>query len=453
MENLIDSQRAYFNSNATKPVQFRLEQLKKLKALLLDNQSLLDQAIHQDYGKSRFETLLTELFVVFDDIDTAIANLESWASRKPVPTNMLNEPSSSFIMPEPLGLSLIIGPWNYPYQLSLAPLVAAIAAGCTVVLKPSELTANSSGLLAKLLNEHFDRQYIAVVEGGVPVITALLEQKFDKIFFTGSVPVGKIVYQAAAKHLTPVTLELGGKSPVIVMPGSDLDLSVKRVIWGKFLNSGQTCIAPDYVFVHKEIEAPFLEKLAEEIKLRDYSITNGNYVQIINERNLDRILGMIDFSKVSYGGNHDKGTRYLEPTIMTKVTWEDKIMQDEIFGPVLPILEAFESLDDVIRQIKDRPKPLALYLFTNDESVKEKVLSEVSFGGGCINDTIMHISNGALPFGGVGNSGIGSYHGEEGFKSFSHYKSIMEKPFISEPDIKYSPYTPEKIAIMESLVG
>lgn len=453
MEKLVQLQRDYFNTNATKPVAFRIAQLKKLKELLVTNQALLDEAVKKDYGKSRFETLLTELFVVFDDIDTAIGNLEKWAANKPVETNMLNMPSVCYIIPEPLGVSLIIGPWNYPYQLALAPIVAAMAAGCTVILKPSELTANSSGLLAKLLNESFTREYLAVVEGGIPVITALLEQKFDKIFFTGSVPVGKIVYQAAAKHLTPVTLELGGKSPVIIMPDTDLDLTVKRLVWGKFLNSGQTCIAPDYVYVHKDIATSFLKKLAEEIEKRDYKFENNNYVQIINERNLNRIVGMIDTAKVYYGGKHDAGTRYLQPTIMADVSWDDKIMQDEIFGPVLPVLTPFESLDEVIGQIKANPKPLALYLFTASETTKQKVLSEISFGGGCVNDTIMHISNGLLPFGGVGNSGMGSYHGEEGFKAFSHYKSILDKPLVAEPDIKYSPYTPEKIAMMESLVS
>jgi len=453
MKNLIESQRRYFNSNATKPVEFRIDKLKQLKKLLSDNQSDLIGAINNDYGKSRFETILTELFVVFDDIDTAIEHLEVWAAKKKVDTNMLNAPSIGYIMPEPLGISLIIGPWNYPYQLSLAPLVAAIAAGCTTILKPSELTVHSSGLLAKLLNENFEPEYIAVVEGGIPVITALLEEKFDKIFFTGSVPVGKIVYQAAAKHLTPVTLELGGKSPVIIMPDCDLLLTVQRLTWGKFLNSGQTCIAPDYVYVHKKIETAFLDELYKEIEKRNYSLENGNYVQIINERNLNRIVGMLNQNKITYGGKIEAERRYISPTVMTDVTWNDEIMQDEIFGPVLPILTAFTDLDEVIDSIKERPKPLALYLFTADEEVKEKVLSEISFGGGCVNDTIMHISNGALPFGGVGNSGIGSYHGEEGFKSFSHYKSIMEKPLTPEPDIKYSPYTEEKIKIMESLIS
>lgn len=452
MKELIDSQRKFFNTNATKPLEFRLEKLKKLKKLLKDNQLALDEAIHKDFGKQRFENLLTELFVVQDDLTIAIENLEAWAKRKTIPTNVLNEPSLCYIMAEPLGVSLIIGPWNYPYQLTLAPIVAAIAAGCTAILKPSELTVNSSHLIATLLNENFDSNYLHVIEGGIPETTALLEQKFDKIFFTGSVPVGKIVYQAAAKHLTPVTLELGGKSPVIIMADSNLDLTVKRLVWGKFLNAGQTCIAPDYVFVHKTIEKKFLERLTDEIELRAYKLENGNLVQIVNERNATRLNNLIDQNKVYYGGKVDIKNRVIEPTIITNVTWEDKVMQEEIFGPILPVM-SFENLTDVIRQIKERPKPLALYLFTNNEDVKSRVLSEISFGGGCVNDTIMHVSVGGLPFGGVGDSGIGSYHGEDGFKSFSHYKSILEKPFTAEPDVKFSPYTKEKIQIMESLVN
>jgi aldehyde dehydrogenase (NAD+) len=452
MKQLIDSQREYFNTNVTKSLEFRLEKLKKLKKLLKDNQFALDEAIRKDFGKQRFENLLTELYVVQDDLTVAIENLEAWAKKKPIATNVLNEPSSCYIMAEPLGVSLIIGPWNYPYQLTLAPIVAAIAAGCTAIIKPSELTVHSSHLIATLINENFHSSYLHVVEGGIPETTALLEQKFDKIFFTGSVPVGKIVYQAAAKHLTPVTLELGGKSPVIITADSDLDLTVKRLVWGKFLNAGQTCIAPDYVFVHKTIEKKFLERLTDEIELRAYKLENGNLVQIVNERNATRLNNLIDQNKVYYGGKVDIKNRVIEPTIITNVTWDDKVMQEEIFGPILPVM-SFVDLTDVIRQIKERPKPLALYLFTNSDAVKSRVLSEISFGGGCVNDTIMHISVGALPFGGVGDSGIGSYHGEDGFKSFSHYKSILEKPFTPEPEVKFSPYTKEKIQIMESLVN
>lgn len=452
MEALVKLQRQYFNSNITKAVEFRIAQLKKLNSLIETNEGLLMDAIHKDYGKQEFEAFLSELYIVYDEIKVAIKNIKEWAAAKPVVTNLLNAPGKSYIMPEPLGVSLVIGPWNYPYQLTLGPVVAAIAAGCTVILKPSELTVHSSSLLSKLINENFDPQYFIAVEGGIPETTALMEQKFDMIFFTGSVPVGKIVYQAAAKHLTPVVLELGGKSPTIFMPDSNLDITVKRMIWAKFLNAGQTCIAPDYVLVHKSIEQEFLEKAAAAITEADYKVANGNYVNIVNTRNTARVAGLIDETKVYAGGSYDIDLRFIEPTIMDNVTWEDKIMQEEIFGPVLPVL-AFEDLDDIIAKIKDRPKPLSLYLFTQDESIKEKVLHEVSFGGGCVNEAVMHISNGELPFGGVGDSGIGNYHGEPGFKAFSHYKSILDKEVVPDPDVKYSPHTAEKLQILKSVVA
>jgi aldehyde dehydrogenase (NAD+) len=452
MQQLVSLQRNYFNSNATKPVGFRLAQLEKLKGLIESNEQILQEAIYQDYGKGVYETFLTEFYVIYDELKTAIRDLPDWARDKPMDTNLLNAPAKSYVIPEPLGVSLIIGPWNYPYQLSLGPVVAAIAAGCTIVLKPSELTANSSGLLAKLINENFDRAYFAVVEGAIPETTALLEQKFDVIFFTGSVPVGKVVYAAAAKHLTPVILELGGKSPVIIAPDSNLDIAVRRLIWAKFVNSGQTCIAPDYVCVHKSVEQQFLEKVALEIKEADYKLENGNFVNIVNERNASRLAALIDPKKVYLGGTYNIKNRFIEPTVMNNVTWDDKVMQEEIFGPILPVM-AYEDLDEVIARIKERPKPLSLYLFTQDESIKEKVLREVSFGGGCVNEALMHIANGDLPFGGVGDSGIGNYHGEAGFRAFSHYKSILDKEVTPDPDVTYSPHTEEKLNLLRSIVA
>src|SRR6266851_2291661 len=452
MNNLVTLQRNFFNSNATKPIEFRIAQLQKLKTVLESNEDRLQEAIYKDYGKRIFDTFLTELFVVYDELKTAIRDLQEWAQIKHVNTNRLYAPAKSYIIPEPLGVSLIIGPWNYPYQLSLGPVVAAIAAGCTVVLKPSELTVNSSALVAKLITDNFDREYFAVVEGAIPETTALLAERFDMIFFTGSVPVGKIVYQAAAKNLTPVVLELGGKSPVIVTPDADLEVTAKRLVWAKFLNSGQTCIAPDYVCVHKSIEQPFLDKVVQEIKNCDYTLGNGNYVNIVNERNTARVAALIDPAKVHLGGGYDITNRFVEPTVMTNVTWDDKVMQEEIFGPILPVM-VYEDLNEVIMRIKERPKPLSLYLFTRDEKIKDKVLNEVSFGGGCINDAVMHISNGALPFGGVGDSGIGSYHGEPGFKAFSHYKSVLDKELTPDPDVKYSPHTAEKLNLLKSVVA
>lgn len=452
MEHLVNLQRDYFNTNVTKPVHFRLNQLNQFYELLTANEALLYDAIYKDYGKLTFETFLTELYVVYDELKTAISSLSDWAQVKHVPTNLLNSPANSYIIPEPLGVSLIIGPWNYPFQLSLGPVVAAMAAGCTIILKPSELTAHCSALMATLINKNFDQAYFKVVEGGIPETSALLEQHFDMIFFTGSVPVGKIVYQAAAKHLTPVILELGGKSPVLVMEDCDLDIIVQRLIWAKFLNSGQTCIAPDYVFVHKRIEQAFLERVVQEISKADYKLANGNLVNIVNEKNTSRVAGLIDPSKVYYGGSFNIADRFIEPTILTNVSWKDKVMQEEIFGPVLPVM-AFDDLDEVIAAIKRRPKPLSLYLFTKDEQIKDKVLREISFGGGCINEAVMHISNGELPFGGVGDSGIGNYHGEAGFKAFTHYKSILDKELTPDPPIKYSPHTQEKLDILKSVVA
>ena len=452
MADTVAGQRRFFNTNATKPIGFRIAQLEKLKALFRSNEAALEDAIRMDYGKETFETFLSEFYLIYHEIDVAIGNLGQWSGRKPIATNMLNLPATSYIDPEPLGVSLVIGPWNYPYQLAIAPAIAAIAAGCTVVLKPSELTVNSSALIAKLVGETFEPEVFAVVEGGVPETTALLEQKFDVIFFTGSVPVGRIVYAAAAKNLTPVILELGGKSPTIVAPDCNLEIAVKRLVWAKFLNAGQTCIAPDYACVHRSLYPAFLERIAREIEDADYAVANGNYVRIVNERNAGRVVNLIDPAKVVVGGGYSIEKRFIEPTVMNDVEWDDPVMQEEIFGPVLPVMP-YDDLDQLIGQIKDRPKPLALYLFTEDEATKEKVLGEISFGGGCVNDAIMHITNGDLPFGGVGDSGMGNYHGEAGFRAFSHYKSILDREIGADPDVKYSPHTDEKLGMLKAIVG
>jgi aldehyde dehydrogenase (NAD+) len=450
--DVVAAQSRYFLGNFTKPVDFRIAQLGKLKSMLRTNEAALQSAIQADYGKQTFDTFMTEFYVIYEELEAALTGVRKWAKPTTVNANLLNAQARNYILPEPLGVSLVIGPWNYPYQLALCPVVAAMAAGCTIVLKPSELTVHSSALLARLIRETFPPEYFAVVEGGVPETTELLDQKFDMIFFTGSVPVGRIVYQAAARHLTPVVLELGGKSPVIVTPDVELNEAVRRLVWAKFLNAGQTCIAPDYVLVHKSIQAQFLSSLQQEMARIDYSLENGNYVRIVNERNVSRIVALIDPDKILVGGGHDLHERLIQPTVLQNVEWTDRVMQEEIFGPVLPVL-VYEDLDEAIRQIKARPKPLALYLFTNDEATKEKVLGEVSFGGGCINDALMHISNGNLPFGGVGDSGIGNYHGEAGFRAFSHHKSILEKDLVPDPDLKYSPHTSEKLAVFRQIAG
>ncbi len=451
-QKIISAQQLYFSSDETKSIVFRKTQLKKLKALLIANEPALYEAIYKDFKKSTFETYATELGLVYHEIDTALKELQGWSSRQRVATNLANFPAKSYIISEPLGVAFIMGAWNYPYQLSLAPVVAAMAAGNTVILKPSEIPVHSSAILAKLINENFPANYFIVIEGGVEVTTALLKLKFDKIFFTGSTTVGKIVYKAAAEHLTPVTLELGGKSPAFVLKDCNINRTAQRMVWAKFLNAGQTCIAPDYVLVDQAIEKRFLEALKKQIQ-QFYSAANfENYVQIINDKNFDRLLSLIDTDKVYFGGTHNKAERYIAPTILQNVSFSDKVMQEEIFGPILPVI-SFTDLDKAILEIKLRPKPLSCYVFSNKTKQIEHLLHTLSFGGGAVNDAVMHISNGHLPFGGVGSSGMGNYHGEAGFKAFSHYKSILHKPFWFEATMKYGPYTRLKLALIKKLLG
>tara|TARA_B100000508_G_scaffold137355_2_gene131731 strand:+ start:10696 stop:12072 length:1377 start_codon:yes stop_codon:yes gene_type:complete len=449
---LVKDQKEYFNSGSTRSTKFRKKNLKKLKGILKQNEKRMESAIYSDFKKSSFDTFTNELALVYLDIDEAISKLDSWSDRKRVSTNLLNFPGRSYIYPEPLGSSLIIGAWNYPFQLSFAPVVAAIAAGNTVVLKPSEVPSATSTLMKEMVNENFESHYFHVVEGGVEETTQLLSCKWNKIFFTGSVPVGKIVYQAAAKNLIPVTLELGGKSPAFITKGANLDVAARRIVWGKFLNAGQTCIAPDYLMIDAEVKDKFLKILIDRIKEMDFSFENENYVQIINEKNMDRLEKLIDEDKVVYGGKMNRENRYFQPTVMDNVSFDDKVMQDEIFGPILPVL-TFESLDVAINQVRALPRPLSCYVFTKKRSIKEKVIKELSFGGGAINDTIMHISNSNLPFGGVGSSGIGSYHGKAGFGAFTHYKSVLDKPTWFDPNVKYPPYTKLKKKLVRWLLG
>lgn len=452
MQEIVEVQKKFFQTNATKEIPFRIAQLKKLENLLRENEEVLHKAIYTDFKKSSFENYTTEISLLYHDIKEAVKNIREWSSKKRVGTNMANLPAKSYIIPEPLGTSLIIGAWNYPYQLSLAPAIAAIAAGNTVILKPSELPINTSKVMAKLINENFDPGFFKVVEGGVTETTALLGQRFDKIFFTGSIGVGKIVYQAAAKHLTPVTLELGGKSPAIITENCNLKITVKRLIWGKFLNAGQTCIAPDYVMVHKSIKDSFLEMAKNEIGKSRFKVEDDNYVQIINDAHVQRLINLIDADKVYVGGKYDLKARIIEPTILKDVSFDDEIMQDEIFGPILPVIE-YGDLDAAIAQIRTRPKPLACYIFTNNKKERQKVLNGISFGGGAVNDAVMHIANSNLGFGGVGDSGIGAYHGEHGFRAFSHYKGILEKSTWIEPDLKYYPHTKSKLKWIKRLIG
>ena len=449
--DILQQQKTFFNTHATKDLDFRKAQLQKLKKLVKSNEKLLYDAIYQDFGKSEFETFGTEISFVYKDIDYYLKNLKSFAKPKSVLTNIVNQMGSSKIVFEPLGNCLVIGAWNYPYQLTLTPVIAAIAAGNTCMIKPSELPENTMKAMAKLINENFDPQFLYVVEGGVEETTAILKLRFDKIFFTGSPRVGKIVYKAAAEHLTPVTLELGGKSPAFVTEKADLQIAAKRIVWGKFINAGQTCVAPDYLYVAENIKAKFLKVLIEEIKKRNYTDNVDHYCKIINERNFDRLEKMIDREKMVFGGETNREKRYISPTVLDNVTWEDAVMQEEIFGPILPIL-TYKNLETAMQTVVEGEKPLSAYLFSNDAKEQELFTEKLSFGGGCINDTLMHLSNDRLPFGGVGNSGIGHYHGKFGFEAFSHQKAILKKSNYLEPELKYPPYSDAKLNILKKLL-
>jgi len=453
IQEIYTKQQDFFNSNKTKDVSFRIEQLKKFKKVLKENEDLLYKAIYEDFGKSEFETYVSELSLLYHEINNFIKNIKKWSKRKKVSTGFANFPAKSYIIPEPLGTTLIIGAWNYPYQLSLVPAITSLAAGNTVILKPSELPSKTSEIMAKVINDNFSNDYFCVIEGGVKETTELLEYRFDKIFFTGSIPVGRIIYQAAAKHLTPVTLELGGKSPTFVLADTDIKMTAKRIVWAKFLNAGQTCVAPDYVLVDKSIEEKFLDALKNEIEKypTDSKYQNENYLKIINTNNFDRLSKLIDSDKICFGGNINRDERFISPTILKNISFEDEVMKDEIFGPILPVL-SFTDLNEAIKVVKERPKPLACYIYSKNRKIIDKLLKEISFGGGAVNDSLMHLSNSNLPFGGVGLSGIGSYHGKSGFDAFSHNKSILDKPFWLEPNIKYAPYSKRKLKIIRWLL-
>jgi len=449
---LVNGQQFFFQTQVTKKIDFRKKNLKRLKSVLQENEDFLYSAIEKDFGKSKFETFATELGVLSMDISEAIKNVDSWAADKKVSSNLINFPSSGYIKPEPLGVCLIIGAWNYPIQLSLAPLIACMTAGNCAVIKPSELARYTSTALAEIINNNFDPSYLRVVEGGVKETTELLQQDFNKFFFTGSTRVGKIIYSAAAEKLIPVTLELGGKSPAIVLKDADLDNTAKKIVWGKFLNAGQTCIAPDYVLIHPSIKNDFIDKLRYYIETFDYDLENENYVSIINQDHFERLKGLMEGGKIVIGGDCKPEKRLISPTVLTDVTLDDPIMQEEIFGPLLPVINC-NSPDEAIQVVRKFSKPLALYLFTSSTKDKDKIINELSFGGGAVNETIMHITNGKLPFGGVGHSGLGSYHGEAGFRAFSHYKSIMEKPVLPEVPVKYPPYNQRKLDVLKWVSG
>lgn len=451
IQEVVSKQKAFFKTQQTKNIRFRKMYLEKLRDVILQNENLLYEAIYKDFGKSKFDTFTTEISFILNDIKYYLKNLKSLSKPKKVRTNLANQFGKSRIHSEPLGNILVIGAWNYPYQLSISPIVAALAAGNCCILKPSEIAENTMKVMAKIINENFPPEYLYAYEGGIDETTELLKLKFDKIFFTGSTKVGNIVYKAAAENLTPVVLELGGKSPAIITKDANLEVAAKRIVWGKFLNAGQTCVAPDYLLVEESIQEQFLEMLRKNIQQFKYEPQSEHYTKIINQKNFQRLIKLIEQDKIYFGGNSDEEKRYIEPTILTNINWKDEVMQEEIFGPILPVI-SFTNFNLILNEIIELEKPLAAYLFTNNSEEKENFKNKLSFGGGCINDVIMHLGNESLPFGGVGNSGIGNYHGKFGFETFSHQKAVLQRATWGEPDIKYPPYSEKKLGWIKRLM-
>jgi acyl-CoA reductase-like NAD-dependent aldehyde dehydrogenase len=451
IEDTIKVQRAFFKSGATRSIDERIKQLKSLKAAIKRHEDQVMEALQKDLGKSGFEAYTSEVGFVYEEINHTLKHIRAWAKPTHFATPLVLQPTSSKVLIQPKGLTLVIAPWNYPFQLVMAPLIGSLAAGNCVVVKASEMAKETGRVIGIILAEAFEPCMVANVEGGIPETTKLLEQKWDHIFFTGSIPVGRIVAQAAAKYMTPVTLELGGKSPCIVDQDTNIKVSARRIVWGKFFNTGQTCIAPDYLLVHKAVK----EKLVTEMKKAltkfygEDPKSSVDYGRIINERHFQRLVKLIK-GDVVVGGEHDSEERYIAPTLIDQVSLGDEVMEEEIFGPILPIM-TYDKLDEALEVIAARPNPLACYVFTNDPKIAERVEEEVAFGGGCVNNALIHFSNPNLPFGGVGESGTGAYHGRDSFDTFSHKKSLSKTPFAFDLPIKYPPYK-NKVNLIKKLM-
>lgn len=441
IEETVRAQRAFFATGATKSVAYRIRALNGLKAAVLRREQALYTAMKADLNKSEFETYMTELGMVLEEARFVTGHLPSWAKNRTVPTPLAQFHSKSFRMAEPYGVVLIMAPWNYPFQLSMEPLIGAVAAGNCVLLKPSAYAPHASQVMADIVADCFPPEYVAVVQGGRSENENLLKQRFDYIFFTGSVSVGKLVMESASRNLTPVSLELGGKSPCIVDSTANLKVAARRVAFGKFLNAGQTCVAPDYLLIDRRVKDRFVGYLKREITAfyGASPLTNENYPKIVNEKHFNRLKGLMEGEHIAAGGETD-GRAKIAPTLLDGVTAQSPVMQEEIFGPILPVI-TFEEIGEAISFVAAMEKPLALYLFTGDRAVEKRVLSSLSFGGGCVNDTIIHLASSRLGFGGVGSSGMGSYHGRESFNTFSHYKSIVRKGNWIDLPFRYPPYT------------
>ncbi len=441
IQNLLEKQRKFYKSGATIPVDFRIKQLKKLYQAVKKYQTEINEALKADLGKSHYEAFMCESGLVLTEISYMIRHTRKFAKSKAVSTPFSQFHSHSFKQPVPYGNTLIMSPWNYPFLLTLEPLADAISAGNTAIVKPSAYSPATSEIIKKIITECFSPEYIAVVTGGRAENSALLEQKFDFVFFTGSQAVGKEVLKHTAENLTPVVLELGGKSPCIVDSTANIKLAAKRIVFGKYLNCGQTCVAPDYILCDKSIKDKFVAEIIKEIKKQygDNPLNNKDYGKIINKKHFTRLLGLIDKNKVVIGGDADEKTLKIAPTVMDNVSYDDAVMGEEIFGPIMPVI-AYDDFNAVIDKLKDKDKPLALYLFSSNKKNINRVTKELSYGGGCINDVVIHLATSNMGFGGVGESGMGSYHGKDGFDAFSHYKSIVDKKTWLDLPMRYQPY-------------
>jgi aldehyde dehydrogenase (NAD+) len=454
IEEVVNKQKEYLKNGRQLDINFRKENLIQLKIIIKDNEQGIINAIKKDLNKSEFESYLSEIAMVYEEINVHLKNIKKWSKRKRVKSSFMFFPSKNYIEKEPYGTVLIIGPFNYPFQLVILPLIGAIAAGNSVIIKPSEHTVNTSRLIEKIINENFDEEYVRVVgqNEGKECVEELLEQDFDYIFFTGSINVGKIIMEKASKRLIPVTLELGGKSPCIIDKDANLDKAAKRIVWGKLLNAGQTCVAPDYLFIQNKVKEEFLKLIVKEFNLQygENIKESTDYPRIINKREINRLSGYLKDGNVYYGGNYDEETLYFEPTILTDVKEEASILNEEIFGPIFPVM-TFNNLNEVIKYVNKRDKPLALYYFSEDKNNIEKMIRETSSGGITINDTILHVGTTNLPFGGVGTSGMGSYHGKKSFDTFTHEKSIVKRGTYIEFSFRFAPFK-DKINLLRKVM-
>ncbi|MDO5028596.1 MAG: aldehyde dehydrogenase [Bacillota bacterium] len=448
IESVLNKQKEFFKKDKTKSIAFRKEALKKLRKAIMDNEDKIMEALYKDLGKSRSESYMSEIAIIYSEINSALKNLHKWAKAKRVGQDLASFPARNYVYSEPYGSVLIMAPWNYPFHLTLAPLVAAIGAGNCVIIKGSGSSPFSTQLIKEIMDQTFNQEYIYCIEPGTDY-DQILNQKYDYILFTGSPRVGKKVMEVASKNLIPVTLELGGKSPCIIDQSADLSLAAKRIAWGKFLNAGQTCISIDYVLVDQRVKDDFIIELRKEIE-KNYQMEDETYPKIVNKKHFDRLARLIETEDKVIGGRVDGLTNKIEPTIFPDSDFSKEIMKEEIFGPLLPIIE-FKDFDQVIDELRQKEKPLACYLFTKISENEDKLISSLSFGGGCINDVVMHISNHKLPFGGVGYSGMGHYHGQYGFNTFSHQKAIVKSSRLIDLPFRYKPFDEKKVKLLKWL--